>query len=111
MKPMCEANCGRATEVYGNRYCPECHERYTPAREVLDFRPTGEIPQQPGEYILVNPCDGYHVADAVFDDDGFENFLVFGRDVGTNFYIAWAKLPDALERLHPIFVDWQKPDN
>ena len=57
------------------------------------------------EYLLYNPCDGFHIAFASFDGGeftGFQNFLGTQR-YERDFYDAWAKLPDCVETLHPAF--------
>lgn len=33
----------------------------------LNFRPASETPTEPGDYLLYNQCDGYHVVEAWFD--------------------------------------------
>lgn len=73
----------------------------------LDFRPASETPTVPGDYLLYNQCDGYHVVEARFYDDGeFDDFYVFASScpVSRNFYRAWALLPDAVKTMHGIFA-------
>ena len=59
--------------------------------------------------MLLNKCDGYHLAEPMFDDQGnFECFYLEGGDFAYpdgRFYEAWGALPDSFEELHPIFVD------
>lgn len=57
--------------------------------------------QEPGEayadrdFVLFNPCDGYHVAIADFEGSEFIEFREFaGNSFGRDFYTAWAVLPD-----------------
>lgn len=109
MKPMCEANCGKHTAVYGNKYCPECHDNYAPACFPLVFRPKAEAPRQSENQrtaLLLNKCDGYHVAYIRFFDDGeFDGFYSFtGIEYETELYAAWAVLPDEVNDLHSIFA-------
>lgn len=109
MKGLCEAGCGDAVQVYGAPYCPDCHFKYGQARSVLVFSPSTSKPveAEDNEYLLLNQCDGYHLATAMFDDQGaFECFHVFGTNIYSDgdFYCAWAKLPDAVKSLQPIFV-------
>lgn len=106
---MCEANCGNRTQVYGNKYCPDCHDKYAPAGFPLVFRPKAEIPRQSEDQrtaLLFNQCDGYHIAYIRFFDDGeFDGFYPFdGEEYGKDFYEAWAVLPDEVKDLHPIFA-------
>ena len=65
---------------------------------VLQFRPASEEPKQSSEgkeCIVFNPCDGYHIGEAVFWDDGdFEGFRPFAQEnLDKDFYTAWAELP------------------
>ncbi len=53
-------------------------------------------PPSPGEYLILNPCDGFHLADAMFDEDEFEGFYDFANGrFDEDFYVAWAKIPDS----------------
>ena len=63
---------------------------------LLEWHPAHEDATTEGDYLLYNPCDGFHVAELVFLDDGQpDGFVFFGDgDVGRDFYKAWAKLPD-----------------
>ena len=72
----------------------------------LDFRPVSEEPTEPGDYLLYNQCDGYHIAEAHFDDDEFDAFYSFACTCryGTDFYRAWAKLPDTIKTLYELFA-------
>lgn len=106
---QCEANCGSRIQVYGNKYCPGCYKKYSNASFKLDFRPVSETPKEDGTYLLMNPCDGYHVAEAMFrDDGGFDCFTLDFKQVVPSFYVAWAKLPDTVKEIHPIFVGGEK---
>ena len=78
----------------------------------LDFRPASETPTKPGNYLLYNQCDGYHVVEAWFSEDGeFEGFWFFAasRPVSKDFYCAWARLPDAAKTLHDVFAKKDAP--
>ncbi len=78
------------------------------SRVALNFRPAYEPPAVKSHgilgasdgYLLLNPCDGFHIMWAHFDaDDGaFTGFRTFAgtEDHGPEFYIAWAELPDTL---------------
>lgn len=58
------------------------------------------------ECLLLNPCDGYHVAYARFEDGefvGFYSFCMERRYEANSFYFAWAKLPDVVSEMLPIF--------
>ncbi|MBW4979569.1 hypothetical protein ABWH88_06740 [Marinobacter adhaerens] len=47
------------------------------------------------DFLLFNPCDGYHVAIADFEGSEFIEFRQFaGSSYGKDFYTAWAVLPD-----------------
>lgn len=74
-------------------------------RAALEFKPASESPPYPdgypGDYmyVLLNKCDGYHVAFADFDDEtkAFESFIDFNCVTyypADDFYVAWAVLPD-----------------
>jgi hypothetical protein len=78
----------------------------------LDFRPASEVPTQPGDYLLYNQCDDYHVVEAWFDEDGeFEGFWFFAaaQPVSKDFYRAWALLPDAVKTLYDVFAKKDAP--
>ncbi len=63
----------------------------------LEFFSKDIDPTMDGEYLIINPCDGFHLATAAFDEDGcFCGFYEFmrGRD---DFYVAWAKLPESID--------------
>lgn len=113
LKPMCAANCGNRTEVWGHKYCPDCDSKYAAARETLVFCPASEAPSYDPDcgthYLLLNPCDGYHLAYANFDvdDKDFLGFSNWTRDdyLEKDFFIAWAKIPDPLKHLIPIFQE------
>ncbi|WP_418141530.1 hypothetical protein NUW46_04990 [Marinobacter sp. MA] len=60
--------------------------------------------QEPGkafedrDFLLFNPCDGYHVAIADFEDGDFIEFRQFaGSSYGKDFYTAWAVLPETCD--------------
>jgi len=71
----------------------------------LQFKPSTQKPhyepEPDAEYLLLNPCDGFHIAYGNFDHDTqeFERFSNFtgGQTYGPDQYIAWAKLPDAVK--------------
>lgn len=71
----------------------------------LEFLPNTQTPTEPGDYVLYNQCDGYHIVEASFADDGaFEGFYFFGgRTVGDDFYRAWAKLPESHTTMFDAF--------
>lgn len=98
-KPVCEANCGKRTKVWGTMYCTDCHIKYAGANE---FRPASQIPPARFEgrhFIALNPCDGYHVVVAEYDNGNFEYFRGFADvdPLPDGFYIAWKVLPEANE--------------
>ena len=58
------------------------------------------------ECLLLNPCDGHHVAYARFDEGEFAGFWSFCSDqhyTKGDFYFAWAKLPDVVNEMLPVF--------
>lgn len=66
-----------------------------PFRCELEFHPAGERPTEEGDYVLFNSCDGYHIAEAFFDEGEFVCFhFFFAEEVPEDAYCAWAKLPD-----------------
>jgi transcriptional regulator with XRE-family HTH domain len=75
----------------------------------LQFFPTSTNPvgkpYSQEDYLLYNQCDGFHIAYASFDEDGFQGFTNWLGTVRyeSDFYEAWAKLPDCNEALFPIF--------
>jgi hypothetical protein len=63
----------------------------------LAFYAAPWLPGSPGDYILFNQCDGYHIAEARFDSREFLGFFTFmGSEFEAGTYHAWAKLPDSL---------------
>ncbi len=74
----------------------------------LDFKPQAETPTTSGDYILYNQCDGYHIAEAMFErhDGGkFMGFFSFmGHEYEPDTYQAWALLPDTA-KLYELFAD------
>jgi hypothetical protein len=111
MKPICEANCGKRTQVYGNKYCPECHRKYAHAWLNIQFCPASEKPRLRDEhrtFLLLNQCSGYIIAEAYFLDGEFWYFETEGKnspcDEKKGDYCAWAVLPDELKSLHPVFA-------
>jgi hypothetical protein len=75
----------------------------------LDFRPASETPTQPGDYLLYNQCDGYHIAEAWFEDGEFQSFCIWpAHIVSSDFYCAWALLPDTIKTLYDLFA--KKPE-
>lgn len=105
----CNAKCGKEVRVYGSQYCPECHQKYLMANFSLRFFPALQAPHRSldgEEVLLLNTCDGYHLAFVRFYTDGvFEGFSNFNEDQwykpGESFQ-AWAKLPDVVKELIPI---------
>ncbi len=71
----------------------------------LQLKPSIQQPDYEAEpdaaYLLLNPCDGFHIAYGNFDHDEqkFERFSNFsgGQTYTPDSYIAWARLPDALK--------------
>lgn len=67
----------------------------------LDFRASDERPDAEddgADFIVLNPCDGFHVVMAMFDGREFEGFHPFaGELLPESFYCAWAKLPNSRE--------------
>lgn len=78
----------------------------------LTFHPNTTSPTDEGWYLLYNQCDGYHLAEATFDDTGefdcfwnsWEGKNSSGMHYGTEMYCAWAKLPDTLKDLYDTFA-------
>lgn len=72
----------------------------------LDFRPASETPTEPGDYLLYNQCDGYHVVEAWFEEGQFLGFYSFASTspYDTDFYCAWALLPDTIKTLYDAFA-------
>jgi hypothetical protein len=71
----------------------------------LDFRPASETPTEPGDYIIYNQCDGYHIVEAWFEGGIFLSFAVFaGEIVSKSFYRAWAKLPESHTTMYAAFA-------
>jgi hypothetical protein len=71
----------------------------------LEFHQASEEPTEPGDYLLYNQCDGYHVAEAWFPEGEFCGFYFWPHDhVSPNFYCAWAKLPDTVKTLYDVFA-------
>lgn len=71
----------------------------------LDFRPASETPTERGDYLLYNQCDGYHIAEAWFDDGEFVGFYFHAQGFASpNFYRAWALLPDTAKTLYDVFA-------
>lgn len=58
---------------------------------------TAAVPTVPGDYLVLNPCDGYHLVQAHFDEDGsFAGFWQFaGPEFTRDCYIAWAYVYDS----------------
>jgi hypothetical protein len=73
----------------------------------LDFHPASDEPTDPGDYLLFNQCDGYHIAEAWFEENGeFISFAWFaGGLVSKSFYRAWALLPDTVKTLYDVFAE------
>ena len=71
----------------------------------LKFYKSTITPTCVGEYLLYNRCDGFHIAEAKFDDE--KNFMGFFRLPNLEFdhdtYHAWAVLPEST-RLFEKFV-------
>lgn len=77
----------------------------------LEFKHQSERPTEPGDYLLFNQCDGFHIAYAnVIDDEflGFFNWLGDLSEYDDETYVAWARLPES-ELLYEMFAD--KPDD
>lgn len=70
----------------------------------LDFKHQSVMPTELGDYVLFNQCDGYHIAEAMFEDDEFLEFRMHCRSVSADFYQAWAKMPDTND-LYDQFAD------
>lgn len=73
---------------------------------LLDFRPAIETPANEGvrawvECLILNPCDGFHVAEARFCtiDGEFLGFFQFAASEPwpAGSIVAWAKLPDSFK--------------
>lgn len=75
----------------------------------ITFFQASEIPNpedQDADFLLLNPCDGYHLATALFVDGEFNGFYPWGMEeeyLPDEFYIAWAKLPDSVREVTPVF--------
>lgn len=74
----------------------------------LVFKHQSEAPTIRGKYLLFNLCDGYHFADAFFDENGkfvsFYSVDFAGPIFDADFYVAWALLP-SIFTLYGIFAD------
>ncbi len=73
----------------------------------LIWHPVGEEPDSPGDYILYNQCDGYHIVEGHFyaDTGEFDEFRFFaGPSVTKDFYRAWAKLPEGHTTMYDLFA-------
>ena len=69
----------------------------------LNVYPKSFCPSLEGDYIIFNPCDGYHVVQGV-EVDGKIIFQEFGgREVADDFYVAWARLPTT-ELMYELFA-------
>lgn len=79
---------------------------------MLMFFPTSQKPVRPtginptGDYLLYNQCDGYHLAEARWHDNGeFNRFCTFmGETFEEDFYCAWALLPQTSTVLFSVFA-------
>lgn len=66
----------------------------------IKFYPVSQSPTpdvQGSTFLLYNRCDGYHLAEhASFDDGVFYGFYSWGFQnyFDTDFYVAWAVLPN-----------------
>lgn len=105
----CEAKCGKEVRVYGCRWCPECYDKYSKARFFLDFMPPHQEPMRHldgEEVLLMNTCDGYHLAYVRFDNQGdfqgFSDFLEEKWFEPGEFFQCWAPLPDVIKQVMPI---------
>lgn len=83
-------------------------EKTIPLNWMLEWHPASEEPTQEGDYLLYNECDGYHVAECLFEEDGTPNGFTFFADGGSypvtrDFYEAWARLPNT-KLLYGYFV-------
>lgn len=78
-----------------------------PKKFDLVFQPASVAPTERGDYLIYNQCDGYHIVEPFFDDDG--DFLAFhtfmGNFIDPDFYCAWALLPDAVRVMFDAFAD------
>lgn len=72
----------------------------------LEFHPASEHPTEEGDYALYNQCDGYNLASAWFDADGFMGFYTFSSyHIPTDGYCAWAMLPESHTKLFDLFAE------
>jgi hypothetical protein len=73
----------------------------------LIFMPQVQLPHEEGDYVLYNQCDGFHIAEAWFDDGEFLGFRFWAADgyVPDDAFQAWAKLPDPIKQLYDAFAD------
>lgn len=71
----------------------------------LNFFISSERPTEPGDYLIYNQCDGYHVAEAWFDEGEFQGFYFHAQGFASpDFYCAWAKLPDSVRTMYDLFA-------
>lgn len=72
----------------------------------LLIKPQAEVPTEAGDYLLYNQCDGFHIVEAHFFEDGsFDGFYSFmGEEFKDDSYMAWAKLPDT-DLMYQVFAD------
>lgn len=79
----------------------------------LNFKYQSEVPTKRGKYILYNQCDGFHFAQAMFDESGkFSCFYTLFPETqvfSNHFYQAWALLIDT-KFLYEIFGDHPTSD-
>lgn len=103
-----------ANEISANEQPSQCCELLSAFK--LEFKPYSEHPTNENDnggwagrdYLVFNPCDGYHLVNAHFDEETgkFEGFAPWGTNdfYGEDCYAAWALLPDCVEELYPAFV-------
>lgn len=108
MKQYCKTNCGNRVQVTGCKFCPECYYPHSQLTSTLQFFTSEHSPpfnpqrDADQEFLILNPCDGYHIAYAIFDEGTkkFESFCNFMRNpYPSDFYVAWAELPCTTETI------------
>ncbi|MFS2047535.1 hypothetical protein ACEN9J_03000 [Variovorax sp. Varisp41] len=73
----------------------------------LTFQSMDIEPTETCDCICFNQCDGYHQVEARVHDGEFVGFYDFigTRPYSEGFFAAWAKLPDCVKDLYPVFAD------
>lgn len=73
----------------------------------LEFFPVDQEPEVGGPFdafLILNPCDGFHLVYGRWEDGKFVHFADWmgGQGYNRDFYIAWARLPNALKLVEAL---------